>query len=657
MRKFVTQQSSGERHASRDAAQDADDVSSNPTANKPLAEVVSARLSRRSVLKGLAAGTAAGTGMVQALLGTSAVAAPRGLTFRELPHILDENHHVAEGYRADVLIRWGDPVLPGAQAFDVANQSAEKQRAQFGYNNDFIAFMPLSAGSANSHHGLLCINQEYTDPHMMFPGSPEAEALTREQVMIEMAAHGHTVVEVINYAGGQWQVVPDSVFNRRITASDTLCQLTGPAAGHDRLKTAQDPSGTRVIGTVNNCAGGVTPWGTVLFAEENFNGYFGGDPSKTSEARNHERYGLERDARFAWHKYDARFDVEKEPNEPNRFGYMVEFDPYDPHSTPKKRTALGRFKHEGGHMILNKDGRAVVYMGDDQRFDYVYKFVSAGKFDQTSRMANMNLLDDGTLYAGRFDEDGTMTWLPLTHGQGPLTTANGFAGQADIAIETRRAADLLGATPMDRPEDVEPNPITGSVFVMLTNNTKRKPGQEDAANPRAANKHGHIIEMIPPGGRGIAADHPATVFRWEMMLMAGNPGVAADGARYHADISKDGWLSTPDNCAFDNSGNLWIATDGASKSGVADGLWACKTEGAERALTRHFYATPVGAECCGPCFTPDNTTLFVSVQHPGDIKGATFDNPGTRWPDNRHDMPPRPSVVAIRHEQGLPVGT
>lgn len=636
---------------------DSDDVSSNPTSNRPLADVVSARLSRRSVLKGIAAGTvAAGGGMVQTLFGSTAMAGSRDLTFPELPHVLDEHQHVADGYSAEVVIRWGDPVLPGAPAFDVSAQSAEKQKTQFGYNNDFIAFMPLSAGSANSHHGLLCVNQEYTDAHMMFPGGPEPEELTREQVMIEMAAHGHTVVEIINYAGGQWQVVPDSVFNRRITASDTVCQLTGPAAGHHRLKTSQDPTGTRVIGTLNNCAGGTTPWGTVLFAEENFNGYFGGDPSVTPEARNHARYGIEGEPWYAWHKFDARFNVERERNEPNRFGYMVEFDPYDPRSTPKKRTALGRFKHEGGHVVLNKDGRAVVYMGDDQRFDYVYKFVSAAQFNQASRAANLNLLDSGTLFVGRFDDDGSLSWLPLRHGHGPLTATNGFHSQADIIIETRRAADLLGATPMDRPEDIEPSPITGSVFVMLTNNTKRRADQVDAANPRAANKHGHIIEMIPPGGQGTAADHAATEFRWDVLLLAGNPASAEDGAQYHADISKDGWLSTPDNCAFDRSGNLWIATDGAPKSGIADGLWVCKTEGAERALTRHFYATPVGAECCGPCFTPDDTTLFVAVQHPGDIKGATFDNPGTRWPDYQADMPPRPAVVAIRHKKGLPVG-
>jgi len=304
---------------------DDDDLSSNPTANRPLSDFVTARLSRRGVLKGLAATTAAG-GMARALLGSTAMAASSDLSFRELPHVLDQNQHVAEGYRAEVVIRWGDPVLPGAPAFDVTDQSADSQKMQFGYNNDFIAFMPLPLGSANSHHGLLCVNQEYSDPHMMFPGGPNADDLTRDQTMIEMAAHGHSVIEVTKYAGGQWQVVPDSAFNRRITASDTLFQLTGPAAGHDRLKTSQDPTGTRVIGTINNCAGGVTPWGTVLFAEENFNGYFGGDPSGTDEARNHKRYGLKGKPWRPWHKFDARFDVEDEPNEPNRFGYMVEFD-------------------------------------------------------------------------------------------------------------------------------------------------------------------------------------------------------------------------------------------------------------------------------------------------------------------------------------------
>ena len=444
-------------------------------------------------------------------------------------------------------------------------------------------------------------------------------------------------------------------YNRRVHVG-TPMRLSGPAAGHRRLQTNADPTGTAAVGTINNCAGGQTPWGTVLIAEENFHGYFGGDPTKTSEALNYKRYGLKTKSRYSWADHHDRFNLEKEPNEPNRFGWMVEIDPYDPTSIPVKRTALGRFKHEGANATINRDGRVVVYTGDDQRFDYIYKFVSTGKFNPGDKAANARLLDDGILYVAKFTDDGILTWLPLVWGTGPLTAVNGFDSQADVLIETRHAADLLGATPMDRPEDVEPNPVNGTVYVMLTNNTRRKASQIDAVNPRARNKHGHILEMIPPG-RGADADHAATRFRWEIPLLAGNPKNAADGANYHPDVTEVGWLSTPDNCAFDTKGRLWIATDGAPKSGVADGVWATDVEGSGRMLTKRFFAAPRGAELCGPCFTPDDRTFFGAVQHPADERNSTFANPTTRWPDFKNDMPPRPSVVVVTRKDGGVIGT
>ncbi len=410
---------------------DDDDTPSNASCEPTIGDVIVARYSRRQALKGLSAVAIAAIGsMGGSFTGRPARAeSASGLTFPELPHGMTETHAVADGYEVQTLMRWGDPVTAGAPSLDPGNQTAEAQGGQWGYNNDFVAFMPLPAGSSNADHGLLCVNFEYTDHQLMFPGVAEGELdkLTKDQVDVEMAAHGHGVIEIIrDNASNTWSVVTPSAYARRINALDTEFSLSGPAAGHDRLKTNSDPTGTQVIGTLNNCAGGKTPWGTILFAEENFHAYFGGDPEKTAEARNYKRYGLKPESRYAWSRYHDRFDVEKDPNEPNKFGWMVEFDPYDPASTPVKRTALGRFKHEGATTVVNKDGRVVVYTGDDQRFDYVYKFVTKGRFDPDNRASNRDLLDDGTLFVGKFHEDGKLTWLPLVYGTGPLTRKTGL---------------------------------------------------------------------------------------------------------------------------------------------------------------------------------------------------------------------------------------
>ena len=634
---------------------DDDDLPSNQSGNTPFPEIVEARMSRRRILAGL--GAAAAFGLVgQNMVSRRALAAGARSTlgFTETPHVYDSTHHVAPGYDAKVLLRWGDAVEAGAPPFDPMNQTAAAQAKQFGYNCDYIGFLPLPAGSKNGDRGLLTVNHEYTNPHLMFPDVARNQKLTKAQAEIEMAAHGHSIVEIVKQDGA-WTVVGGSKYNRRIHVG-TPMRISGPAAGHDRLKTNADATGTMALGTINDCAGGHTPWGTVLIAEENFHGYFGGDPGKTSEARNYKRYGLNAKSRYSWADYHDRFNLEKEPNEPNRFGWMVEIDPYDPESTPVKRTALGRFKHEGATTVINRDGRIVVYTGDDQRFDYIYKFVSSGRYDANNRAANSALLDNGTLFVAKFSTNGRLDWLPLVWGAGPLTAVNWFNSQADVMIETRYAADLLGATPMDRPEDVEPNPVTGTVYVMLTNNSRRKANQIDAVNPRPNNRHGHILEMVPPG-RGADADHAAQQFSWEIPLMAGNPAEETDGAKYHAGVSSNGWLSNPDNCAFDSKGRLWIATDGAPKSGIADGVWATDVEGEGRMLTKRFFAAPRGAELCGPCFTPDDRTFFAAVQHPADEKDSTFANPSTRWPDFRDDMPTRPSVVVITKADGGVIGS
>jgi hypothetical protein len=591
--------------------------------------------------------------------GSATPSANDRFEFSELAAGSDATHHVAEGYDAEILIRWGDPVIAGSPPFDPANPSAEAQIRQFGYNNDYIGFVPLEG---RSDHGLLVINHEYTNDELMYPGltganrAERVRSLTEAQVRASMAAHGGSILEV-KRIDGRWRVVQGSRYARRITASTPMA-ITGPAAGHELMQTSADPEGRQVQGMLNNCAGGVTPWGTWLTCEENFNFYFwnkiAADVSRYSVAN--ERYGVPAEI-YPWGIHEPRFDMGREPSECNRFGWVVEIDPFDPTSTPKKRTALGRFKHEGAGNIISADGRFVVYQGDDQRFDYVYKFVTDGKVDPDDRAANADLLDKGTLSVARFDADGRGEWMPLVAGHPKLSA---FKDQGEILVFARLAADALGATKMDRPEDVDVNPKNGKVYVMLTNNKDRKTTGDkgvNAANPRPENRFGHIIEITPDGG-----DHAATGFAWEILVRCGDPSIAEVGATFNPATSNDGWFGMPDNCAIDADGRLWIATDGNSTqaTGRGDGLWSLETEGALRGTSRLFFRCPEGAELCGPCFTPDLETLFVAVQHPGESEDpkvpATFETPTTRWPDFEEGRPPRPSVLAITRKGGGKIG-
>jgi hypothetical protein len=647
-----------------------DDIPTNLNCGNTIGDVINRRYGRRDVLRG-ALGVAATT----TLFGSTAMLAAQkahaagnsSYNFTELQSGNDDTHHVAEDYNADVLLRWGDPIHAGAPEFDPQNQTVDSQLKQFGYNNDYVGFVPLNGDGSR---GLLCVNHEYTNEEVMFPGlgrqdRVEFVGMTEDLVNIEKAAHGGSVVEIARGDDGKWAPVVDSHYNRRIQPLNTEMSIDGPAAGHARMKTASDPAGTTVIGTFNNCAGGITPWGTYLMAEENFHGYFWTDklndqgrpvlddgPQKAS----YKRYGLP-GRWYAWGKFDDRFNIDKEPNEANRFGWIVEVDPMNPSSTPVKHTALGRFRHEGAESITAGSGRVVVYSGDDNRFDYVYKFISSGTVGD-DRSANMKLLSDGTLHVAKFDDDGTVDWIPLIFGEGPLTAENGFNSQADVMIDARIAADLLGATPMDRPEDIQPH-ADGRVYVMLTNNNKRKPGDENAANPRPENNFGHIIEITEAGG-----DHTAVKSSWNILVSCGDPSVTEVGAQWGPETTEHGWFGSPDNCAIDAEGRLWISTDQGSgwpKTGKSDGLYALETDGPLRGTSKLFFRCPVGGELCGPYFSGDQRTLFLAVQHPGTdgtkaYKGferaSTFEDPATRWPDFKDGMPPRPSVVVVTKKGG-----
>jgi uncharacterized protein len=630
----------------------------NPSNNPTFESVLAARLSRRNLLKGASAGVA--------LLAGGSLRSPRDVRaqgvagFAPVKSSSEDKLIVPSGYAHTVLLRWGDPMSPGAPEFEPAAQTGAKQALQFGYDCDFVGYMPLPPGSDSSTRGLLGVNHENARWPLMHHGwnepgyTQKTQSKTAEMVEVEINAHGFSVVEIARQADGGWRYVKDSPYNRRMTGATPMA-IRGPAAGHPLMRTQADPNGTLALGTLNNCAGGVTPWGTILTGEENIQHYFTGKPEDVADpalGAIHRRYAIGT-GRYGWAAYHERFDMKKEPNEANRFGWIVEIDPYDVKAAPIKHTALGRMAHEGATVILSKDGRPIAYMGDDARFEYVYKFVAAGRYEPANRQGAMHLLDSGLLFAARFRDDGSGEWLPLTYGQGPLTEVNGFRSQAEVVINARGAADLVGATKMDRPEDVEPNPATGKVYAALTSNDRRTAGQVGRANPRPTNKFGHVIEIVEDGD-----DHAGTRFRWEVFLLAGDPSNPDHKASYQGrgDVSP---LSNPDNFAFDDTGRMWITTDGMPDTlGKNDGAWVVEVEGPARGRARQFLSAPAGCEVCGPAFTPDNRTFFVAIQHPGwDVKDATYDKPDSRFPDYRPDMPPRPSVVAIYRTDGGKVGT
>jgi hypothetical protein len=627
--------------------------------SQPIRSVIADRVSRRGFLLGSAGGLSAvaASGFVGSLFSgqAHAQAAQSSLTFTELKRVFDQTHHVADGYKAEVVAAWGDPMVAGQAPFDPA-MTAEDLATRFGYNCDFIAFMPLPKGSQSSDNGLLCVNNEYVSPNVVFPGvtwDNMPDSLSDANVRVLNASVGHSIVEV-KRTNGAWAVVQDSPLNRRITM-DTEIAIAGPLAGHLLMQTSYDPAGRMVRGTHYNCSGGVTPWGTVLSGEEGSYDTFGGDVAAHPQAAVLERYAFDGSDYYGRARLDARFDLAKEPNEPNRFDWVVEIDPYDPTAMPVKRTALGRFHHEGAAVWLNRDGRAVVYMGDDDNFEYVYRFVSADTFDPANPTSGKDLLDAGILSVARFNADGTLDWLPLVHGQGPLTAENGFADQAEVLLKTRLAADALGATPMDRPEGMETNPVTGRVYGLMTKNKNITADKLNPVNTRPENLYGHVVELIPPGGMGRDTDHAADQFTWDLFVLCGDPAMEAHGARFHEGTTENGWFVNPDNVGFDPKGRMFVATDGANDFGIADGIYGVDTEGPARGLPKLLFAAPLGAECAGPCFTPDGTTLFVSVQHPAE-DSESLETVTTLWPDFAEGGLPRPAVVAIQRIDGAEVG-
>jgi len=668
---------------------DDDDVS-NTSDNEHFRDILDACLSRRHLLTGsLATAVAVSLGGIEGLFKVVPVSAQetaedaadteertegRGrrrpvLGFEAIPVSSTDEVVVPKGYTAEVLIAWGDPVSTGPAFRQDASNTADEQASQWGMHNDGVAYFPISG----SRRGLIVQNNEYTDDGLLFPDG--VNNWTQEKTKKSLNAHGVSIIEVAKRSGfsfdvqhrrGKWGVVRPSRFARRITGM-TPIEMGGPAAGDPLLATSEDPTGKRVLGTLNNCAMGYTPWGTYLACEENFNGYFRKNGMQTNLEK---RYGVTATGSgYLWHTTDKRFRVDEEPNEPNRFGWVVEIDPFRPHSTPVKRTALGRLKHEGAWVQEARNGKVVVYMGDDERNEYIYRYVSNLPWKQ-AREQGINPLDDGILYVAKFHSNGTGEWLPLTTDNPRLASWS----LNQILINTRGAADAAGATMMDRPEWIDTFPKDLTAIATLTNNNRRGTSPPsvnnpdgsttggssrppvDAVNPRPTNNYGHIIRWR------YSQDWTESTFSWDIFALCGDPANSAHGSTILGDK-----YGSPDGIYVDPSGLLWIQTD-VSTSTINAGAYAgfgnnmMLAADPETKETRRFLVGPSQCEITGVFMTPDRRSMFVGIQHPGE---RPDDQPGdpsnpkqfSSWPDGPSGGRPRSALIVITKDDGGRIGS
>ena len=602
--------------------------------------VVDAALSRRGFLRSvLAIGSGAavmGMGTLMSSTSAQAQTAASRFAFAPIDIATDFDVHVPAGYSWKPLAKWGQPLFSDAPAFDQTGGTSASAERSFGENTDGMELFNIDG------HQVIAVNHEYANPELQLPtNADEGMPASADDVLKLQNVQGVTVMEVAEGPDG-WAVVVDSPFNRRIT-NNTPMVLTGPAAGHALLQTAADPTGTAVLGTMNNCGAGKTPWGTYLTCEENFNGYFGSTTPDAAMPDGFDRYGIAAEGRYAYEKFDARFDIAMNPNEANRFGYIVEINPADPTSTPVKHTALGRIKHENAAVTVARNGRVVVYMGDDERGEFLYKFVSADAYVPGGDTST--LLNAGQLYVAKFNPDATGTWVALT----PEATG---MDAAMICIHTRQAASAVGATTMDRPEWVAINPVAVEAYCCLTNNSKRAADAKNAGgdvmmavegspNPRDENEYGQIVRWYPD-----AQDHTSEGFTWDLFVMAGNPTLHTDAYAGSANVTAGNMFNSPDGMMFDSAGLLWIQTDGDDSN--ADGFAGMGNnqmlvgDPATGEIAR-FLTGPNGSEVTGMTWSSDKRTMFVGIQHPG---GSFPDGAGL----------PRSTVIAISRDDGAVIG-
>ncbi len=609
--------------------------------------VVEAAISRRGFLSGLLAfGSGAavmGTGLLRA---STAQAAVSRFAFTPIAMQTDFDVHVPAGYSWNVVAKWGDALFSDADGYDVTEGGpVAKSDRVFGENTDGMELFSFR------DHQIIAINHEYVNSKINLPAAQEGKSGSADDVLKLQQLQGVTVMEIREGASG-WEVVKDSPFNRRIH-QNTPMQIVGPAAGHPLLQTAADPTGTMSLGTMNNCGSGRTPWGTFLTCEENFNGYFGSTKEDAAYdekvAGGYKRYGISaKGAGYDYHKFDGRFDTSVNPNEPHRVGWIVEIDPTKPDSVPVKHTGLGRIKHENAALVVAADGRVVVYLGDDERGEFLYRFVSNGIY--TPGGSTEGLLDDGVLSVAKFTEDGKGEWVALT----PEATGMDLA---EILIFTRTAASKVGATTMDRPEWVAVNPVAIEAYCCLTNNSRRGTMDDagkartnaggdvmapNAVNPREKNNYGQIVRWRPH-----ADDHASATFDWDLYVMAGNPVVHA-GTPYAGspNVTQGNMFNSPDGMVIDSTGIIWIQTDGEDSNeddyaGMGNNqMLAGDPVTGEIA---RFLTGPKDSEVTGLTWSADRRTMFVGIQHPG---GS--------WPTG--NGLPQSAIIAIKRDDNALIG-
>jgi uncharacterized protein len=585
---------------------------------------------RRDFIRGVAAAGASTAGAAAA--GTGGLhlfaeqAQARGHSyfgdFTAIAASSDDAFQVPSGYRADVLISWGD-VFRGA----------DKKALRYGFNNDFLAYFPLKG----SREGLLFVNHEYPDPFFLHGYKPDGSAKTAAQVQEEQDSVGNSILHVKQRRDGGWKVVSPSDYNRRIYGDRPQLEFTGPLSGAAGV-------GTTANGSVGNCSGGITPWGTALSCEENFDGYGTDVEADTSFA-------------YGWHQYggqpeDAEYDFENF----KKYGWVCEHDPYDPDSVGRKHTALGRFRHENTAFRNERGKRFVLYMGDDKSNEGVYKFVSARSFKPRHWASNRKILEEGQLYIARWEPEGRRRFAAKGDTD-PISATEGTGTWEPVPVEAledtaTKLREAYGDDEFDahfatnRPEDVEVAD-DGTVFVALTNNSS------------VNDSHGSVRRLREKGN-----DPEALEFRWRDYAAGGPTGLADPGTA---------GFSSPDNLVFDGARNLWVVTDISSGSlnqaneyayHKNNALFFVPTSGPNRGIGYRFANGPVECELTGPYFTPDEKALFVNVQHPGEVTGDASDAPGvfgqeatytSWWPEGNKaaaDNPstPKPSTVVITRE-------